>query len=573
MPHTHSATAAVVRRLRAIDRNYIKPKPFGCKYVLVEDAVAPRIRVMAAGLSATRKVELETGVHRRKVPELAVVARPIVGDVVADQLLKASTAANVAKHRSFVAPRAQPKNTDRHYPPLPGRGSATTSDKELLAQAEPKIIDLLRPEVFASLEYSAAPSPCSLSSVCPSDACATSDLNVDEPLTCDFGAQCDLSPSPSPFGAGVADLQKIIRHFQDLTDAQNNSIAALSWACSTLCVWQTCNFGSKDVDVAPDRPSCDMYSMGPADFALNPFAVEFAPVVNKANSEIDRVSSTDPLAGDVNKDTQVSEADSQGCTPLAMRKIEHDVSDLKIKMLEQKEGEHQLAAAVASLEKRLTDVSTFVMEEVPAKLARMFKLMECFEKKGDAMSEHVNALEVQTGASRADDRDLIARLVAMCEDLSVHVKALEVQAVKLRDDDRDLASRLVALEDLLPDALPLDCGLDESVAAPPVVDSGCSPGLLQLGARVALVGLQSSMLNGTQGTVMEMGPGGNSDRAGVLLDGGAVSKAIKLANLVVLPDDLQPSPLCCDVRPSSRSAAGGAVKPPSGGGNSVKLRR
>ncbi len=55
-------------------------KPPGTQFLV------PRIRAVAAGIGATRDVEHPSGLHRRSVSELARVARPAVGDDLADRL-------------------------------------------------------------------------------------------------------------------------------------------------------------------------------------------------------------------------------------------------------------------------------------------------------------------------------------------------------------------------------------------------------------------------------------------------------------------------------------------------------
>lgn len=102
MPHLHSVDARARRQARAVERGYITPLPIGSRWVTVAEGIAPRLRTMAKGLEATKKMEVDLQVHTRSTAALVTIAEGL-HHPGAEHLKTAARQANTAKHRSWLA--------------------------------------------------------------------------------------------------------------------------------------------------------------------------------------------------------------------------------------------------------------------------------------------------------------------------------------------------------------------------------------------------------------------------------------------------------------------------------------
>ena len=101
MPHTRTVEGAAKRLERSIKRGFIVTRPAGFSHVLARTVTAPRLRVVARGLEATRQVELETGIHRRTTASLISATRPLRGADASLALQKVTRTAFTSCFHSF----------------------------------------------------------------------------------------------------------------------------------------------------------------------------------------------------------------------------------------------------------------------------------------------------------------------------------------------------------------------------------------------------------------------------------------------------------------------------------------
>ena len=98
MPHTHSAAAKADRAARARARGFLIPKLAGAKHVLVDDRVAPAVKMVASAM--TRHAELDSALNAQHhhLADAARAAKPLLLEPQFKYLMNLNKAAGKAKH-------------------------------------------------------------------------------------------------------------------------------------------------------------------------------------------------------------------------------------------------------------------------------------------------------------------------------------------------------------------------------------------------------------------------------------------------------------------------------------------
>jgi len=100
MPHLHRPEKLAVRRARALQRGFIRPRPPGCSFVEVSTHLAPRIRTMAKSVAthAAHNALLDRPEHFARHAALAAAGSGLIDLPAARAALADHRAANRAKH-------------------------------------------------------------------------------------------------------------------------------------------------------------------------------------------------------------------------------------------------------------------------------------------------------------------------------------------------------------------------------------------------------------------------------------------------------------------------------------------
>jgi len=143
MPHRWSPLKLAARRELARNHGYLRSCPKGHSHVLAPDCVAERVKGVTRGLLATRELERASGLHRRSGADLAVAARPLVGDAMTDAFISENQRYCGHKHRKFTT--SDPELEYNHVLP-PSRNwcdlSEDVRDADLELDLEEKFPDL-----------------------------------------------------------------------------------------------------------------------------------------------------------------------------------------------------------------------------------------------------------------------------------------------------------------------------------------------------------------------------------------------------------------------------------------------
>ena len=100
MPHVRSPASRLARHERAVRRGYLAPRPVGSRHILVEDAIAPRVKLVASSLTLHRAhcLAVGRGVHSANVAAAAAKGLGAINQEEYNAARSAHRAANAAKH-------------------------------------------------------------------------------------------------------------------------------------------------------------------------------------------------------------------------------------------------------------------------------------------------------------------------------------------------------------------------------------------------------------------------------------------------------------------------------------------
>jgi len=248
MPHRWSPAKLAARRDLARIHGYLRSCPKGHSHVLAPDCVAERVKGVTRGLLATRELERASGLHRRSGADLAVAARPLVGDAMTDAFISENQRYCGHKHRKFAP--TDPELEYKHVLP-PSRKwcdlSEEVHDADLELDLEEKCPDLpLHSDSVLVMKERVLNAPVVrlLAPVPVFEHDPVHDLEHE--LVHDFALEHErvLDPPPSPWPTTACPRccwlqslagqhQAIICSMSSLIEGQNNTIAILcAWADS-----------------------------------------------------------------------------------------------------------------------------------------------------------------------------------------------------------------------------------------------------------------------------------------------------------------------------------------------------
>ena len=106
MPHVRSPASRLARHERAVRRGYLAPRPVGSRHILLEDAIAPRVKLVASSLSLHRArcLAVGGGVHSANVVVVVAKGLGAINQEEYNTARSAHRAANAAKHAWDVWP-------------------------------------------------------------------------------------------------------------------------------------------------------------------------------------------------------------------------------------------------------------------------------------------------------------------------------------------------------------------------------------------------------------------------------------------------------------------------------------
>ena len=104
MPHSRSPAKALIRRERAVERNYLQWVPTGAKWVLASTSIAPAAKVVVRSMAVHAAHDVLSGCAHHHARVSTNSARPSLSDAEARAAQSLHRAANRAKHSVGATP-------------------------------------------------------------------------------------------------------------------------------------------------------------------------------------------------------------------------------------------------------------------------------------------------------------------------------------------------------------------------------------------------------------------------------------------------------------------------------------